>query len=95
MTLSSVDACEKRCSNLMGSLQVPRAEWTSGKEVAGFTGPLDVYLKKYQGGWRDICCCSVVLLCNICNLPNGGREVLRDSHSLSFLEVIYRVGLVV
>ena len=29
--------------------QVPRAEWTTGKEVAGFSGPLDVYLKKYQG----------------------------------------------
>jgi len=28
--------------------QVPRTEWTTGKEVAGFTGPLDVYLKKYQ-----------------------------------------------
>ena len=40
--------------------QVPRAEWTTGKEVAGFTGPLDVYLKKYQG-WRSIRCCSVVL----------------------------------
>jgi len=28
--------------------QVPRAEWTLGKEVPGFSGPLDVYLKKYQ-----------------------------------------------
>ncbi len=28
--------------------QVPRAEWTQGKEVQGFAGPLDIYLKKYQ-----------------------------------------------
>ena len=28
--------------------QVPRDQWTQGREVAGFAGPLDVYLKKYQ-----------------------------------------------
>lgn len=28
--------------------QVPRSKWTEGKEVEGFSGPLDVHLKKYQ-----------------------------------------------
>ena len=28
--------------------QVPRSLWTEGKEVTGFSGPLDVHLKKYQ-----------------------------------------------
>ena len=28
--------------------QVPRAQWPVGTEVQGFSGPLDVYLKKYQ-----------------------------------------------
>ncbi len=29
--------------------QVPnRSQWTTGSEVTGFSGPLDVYLKKYQ-----------------------------------------------
>ena len=28
--------------------QVPRSAWTEGKEVTGFSGPLDVHLKKYQ-----------------------------------------------
>ena len=28
--------------------QVPRSQWTEGKEVAGFAGPLDVHLKKFQ-----------------------------------------------
>jgi synaptobrevin family protein YKT6 len=28
--------------------QVPRGQWSTGSEVSGFSGPLDVYLKKYQ-----------------------------------------------
>lgn len=28
--------------------QVPRSQWPEGKEVTGFSGPLDVHLKKYQ-----------------------------------------------
>jgi synaptobrevin family protein YKT6 len=28
--------------------QVPRSQWPAGTEVAGFSGPLDVHLKKYQ-----------------------------------------------
>jgi hypothetical protein len=28
--------------------QVPRAEWTSGKEVSKFQGQLEVYLAKFQ-----------------------------------------------
>jgi synaptobrevin family protein YKT6 len=28
--------------------QVPRGEWSRGTEVSGFSGPLDVHLKKYQ-----------------------------------------------
>ena len=28
--------------------QVPRSQWPEGKEVAGFSGPLDVHLKKFQ-----------------------------------------------
>jgi synaptobrevin family protein YKT6 len=28
--------------------QVPRSQWSQGKEVVGFSGPLDVHLKKYQ-----------------------------------------------
>lgn len=28
--------------------QVPRSLWTEGKEVTGFSGPLDVHLKKFQ-----------------------------------------------
>ncbi len=28
--------------------QVPRQQWSTGKEVEGFAGPLDVHLKKYQ-----------------------------------------------
>ena len=30
------------------SAQVPRSQWPEGKEVVGFTGPLDIHLKKYQ-----------------------------------------------
>lgn len=29
-------------------MQVPRDQWTKGSEVAGFTGSLEVYMKKYQ-----------------------------------------------
>jgi len=28
--------------------QVPRSQWTEDKEVTGFSGPLDVHLKKFQ-----------------------------------------------
>lgn len=28
--------------------QVPRSQWPAGNEVQGFSGPLDVHLKKYQ-----------------------------------------------
>ncbi|TRY61738.1 hypothetical protein TCAL_09256 [Tigriopus californicus] len=28
--------------------QVPRAQWSTGTQVQGFSGPLDVYMKKYQ-----------------------------------------------
>ena len=30
------------------TLTVPRDQWTGGSEVGGFTGSLEVYMKKYQ-----------------------------------------------
>lgn len=64
--------------------QVPRDQWTTGNEVAGFAGPLDIYLKKFQDPstadpmtaiQKDLDETKIILLDSIKNVLERGEKL--------------------